>query len=196
MVDIFKKIRNDTDHKNTTSLKFKKDLDKFLGDDNRRGNYLELGTFTGDTTAILAKHAKKNGHHVYTIEHHLKNIQQAKKLLKALDLLDCVTFLQVDLYESNWTTKIKHQINTVFVDANHKVDYVIKDTKNVLKLNPAWIIYHDYGLNPIDGGVKEALKRMKLTIYRKIGGEIGEWVNTAGSHDCEAVIVENNTISL
>ena len=50
MKDILNGIPDKTQEKNTTSLKFKKDLIEYLGDDYKDKTCLEIGTNKGYTT--------------------------------------------------------------------------------------------------------------------------------------------------
>ena len=59
MKDILNGIPDKTQEKNTTSLKFKKDLIEYLGDDYKDKTCLEIGTNKGYTTRILSFLFKK-----------------------------------------------------------------------------------------------------------------------------------------
>ena len=75
---ILSKIPDKTKDKNTTSLKFKKDLIEYLGDEYRDKICLEVGTSKGYTTRILSFLFKK----VITCEIDKNLIEFAKDINK------------------------------------------------------------------------------------------------------------------
>ena len=54
MTDIFDNVPDKRQDKNTTSLKFKRDLIEFFGEDYKDKTCLEIGTHRGYTTKILS----------------------------------------------------------------------------------------------------------------------------------------------
>ena len=174
--------------KNTTSLKFKKDLINFLGDKYKNKTCLEIGTHKGYTTRVLSTLFKK----VITCETNIDYINFAEYLNKDRDNIE---FLQKDVYGTSWDFT---DIDVVFIDCNHEINYVIKDIENTIKLakqnQELLIIFDDYGLQNPWEGVKEAISKVKqqnprFEIIKFIGEHKGSDCNPrANLRDEEGVI--------
>lgn len=196
MDDLLNKLDHDKKNKNNVSKLMKQNMWEFLNNNYYGGNIVELGTFHGNTTVMFAEICKQKGGKVYTIEHHLENINIAKNLIQKFKLENFVEFIHADLYKDNWIDKIKN-VEFSFIDANHEVIYLEQDTNNCIKLDTKYICYHDYGLNLIrnqpgsGSAVKKFLKeyKEKLNIIKIIGEENGKWVTTRGTNDYEGAIV-------
>lgn len=195
--EYLKKLENDSEHKNNTSLKMKVDLYNFLIKNYKGNNILELGTFKGNTALIFADICKLLGGKVYTVEKDKKYINAAKKIAEKLELEKYINFINADLYKDKWYEKIPN-VEFSFIDAVHEERFISMDTNNCLMLNSKFISYHDYGLNSKKGNEKSGseVKKFlsnnenKLKIHSKIGEEKGKWVTTRGTNDIEGVIVE------
>jgi len=186
--DILEKVPDKRQEKNTTSLKFKKDVIDFLGDKYKNKLCLEIGTHKGYTTRILSTLFKK----VITCETNTDYINFAKDLNKDRDNIE---FLQKDVYETSWDFK---DIDVVFIDCNHEISYVIKDIQNAINLakenQELLIIFDDYGLQNPWEGVKEAVDKFakenpRFEIIKFIGEHKGSDCNPrANLRDEEGVI--------
>ena len=216
--DILNDIPDKREQVKTTSLKFKKDLIDFFGDDYKDKRCLEIGTHKGYTTRILSSLFKK----VITCEIEIDLINFAKDLNKDKNNIE---FLQKDVYNSNgsdgfsglklnektgeiisdaiWDFK---DIDVVFIDCNHYIACVKHDIVKSLKLckpnEEIIIVFDDYGLdNPIPsnpdiprGGVKEAVdefleKESRFSLVKFIGESKGSDCNPrANLRDEEGII--------
>ena len=166
---ILSKIPDKTKDKNTTSLKFKKDLIEYLGDEYRDKICLEVGTSKGYTTRILSFLFKK----VITCEIDKNLIEFAKDINKDRDNIE---FLHKDVYEGvPWGFE---DISVVFIDCNHRMDYVMSDIEHSLELckpnEEILLIFDDYGLNTLWKGVKEAIDEYDDDLRFEIIKEIGQ----------------------
>ena len=137
----------------------------------------EFGTYLGDTTRLIAQNLPIDGGVVYTLD---------------LDSTDGVEFLAVDaelaeralaserqltglggkvvqlLGDSYYfdPTPYEGKMGFVFIDANHTLKYVEKDTANGMRMvshaAPSTVIWHDYS-NPATPDVTEYLDSLSLT---------------------------------
>jgi len=168
MIDILKDIPDKRQDKNTTSLKFKRDLISYLGNDYKDKVCLEIGTSKGYSTKILSHLFKK----VITCENNIDSINFAKDVNKDRDNID---FLHKDVYNTPWDFK---DIDVVFIDCNHEISYVISDIRNAINLckknDDILLIFDDYGLDNPWEGVKEAIATYDNDDRFEIIKEIGE----------------------
>lgn len=187
MKDILKDIPDKRQDKNTTSLKFKKDLISYLGDDYKDKVCLEIGTSKGYSTRILSHLFKK----VITCENNIDNINFAKDINNDRDNIE---FLNKDVYNTPWDFK---DIDVVFIDCNHEISYVLSDIRNAINLcrknDDILLIFDDYGLDNPWEGVKEAIATYdnddRFEIVREIGEPKGSDCNPrAPLRDVEGVI--------
>ena len=152
--DILTEVPDKRNEKNTTSLKFKKDLIDYLGDDYKDKTCLEIGTHKGYSTRILSSLFKK----VITCETNIEYIDFAEELNKDRDNIE---FLQKDVYVSSWDFR---DIDVVFIDCNHEYSYVMSDIRNAISLcednDELLIIFDDYGLDNPWRGVKDAVDEL------------------------------------
>ena len=168
MKDILNGIPDKTQEKNTTSLKFKKDLIEYLGDDYKDKTCLEIGTNKGYTTRILSFLFKK----VITCENNQNLIEFAKEVNKDRDNIE---FIKKDVYGTTWNFE---DIGVVFIDCDHEVNSVLSDINNSINLcksgEELLIIFDDYGLDNPWKGVKEAISQYEDNPHFKIIKEIGQ----------------------
>jgi SAM-dependent methyltransferase len=154
--------------KNTTSLKFKRDLIEYLGEDYKDKICLEVGTSKGYSTRILSFLFKK----VITIENNLESIDFAKEFNTDIDNID---YYQGNVYQSEWD--FDDDIQVVFIDCNHEISYVLSDIQNAINLckdnQELLLIFDDYGLDNPWEGVKEAIQKYddnsRFSIVKEIG---------------------------
>ncbi len=139
MKDILKDIPDKRQDKNTTSLKFKKDLISYLGDNYKDKICLEIGTSKGYSTRILSHLFKK----VITCENNIDNINFAKDINKDRDNIE---FLNKDVYNTSWDFE---DIDVVFIDCNHEISYVLSDISNAINVcknnEDSLVIGDEYG---------------------------------------------------
>ena len=187
MTDIFDNVPDKRQDKNTTSLKFKRDLIEFFGEDYKDKTCLEIGTHRGYTTKILSSLFNK----VITCEVN-KDLQDFAKVVNKDNTN--VEFLLKDVYNTSWDF---NDIDVVFIDCDHEISSVLRDIKNAISLckpnDSILIVFDDYGLvNPWEG-VKEAIAKYdndhRFQIIREIGEPKGSDCNPrANLRDVEGVI--------
>jgi SAM-dependent methyltransferase len=174
--------------KNTTSLKFKRDLIEYLGEDYKDKICLEVGTSKGYSTRILSFLFKK----VITIENNLESIDFAKEFNTDIDNID---YYQGNVYQSEWD--FDDDIQVVFIDCNHEISYVLSDIQNAINLckdnQELLLIFDDYGLDNPWEGVKEAIQKYddnsKFFVVKEIGQSKGwNYRNDKFLRDTEGVI--------
>ncbi|MAJ22540.1 MAG: hypothetical protein CMI75_01985 [Candidatus Pelagibacter sp.] len=174
--DILTNIPDKRELVKTTSLKFKKDLIDFFGDDYKNKVCLEIGTHKGYTTRVLSELFKK----VISCENDIDLINFAKDLNKDKNNIQ---FLQKDVYTTSWNFK---DIDVVFIDCNHEYSYVVKDINNAISLcetnKELLIIFDDYGLQNPWRGVKDAVndfleQNPKFNLVKFIGEDKGSDCN-------------------
>jgi len=138
--EILKGIPDKRQDKDTTSLKFKRDLIEFFGEDWKDKTCLEIGTNRGYTTRILSFLFKK----VISCENDWDLLKFAEDVNKDRDNIE---FLQMDVYQSNWNFE---NISVVFIDCVHEYPNVMHDIQKsvgLVKLNEELIlVFDDYGL--------------------------------------------------
>jgi len=168
MRDILKGIPDKRQDKNTTSLKFKKDLIEFFGEDYKDKICLEIGTSKGYSTRLLSFLFKK----VITCEINPDLITFAKNINKDRENIE---FLQKDVYGTRWDFE---DIDVVFIDCDHEINAVLRDIQNAISLckpsQELLIVFDDYGLDNPWEGVKDAISRYEDNPYFEIIKEIGE----------------------
>ena len=143
MRDILKGIPDKRQDKNTTSLKFKKDLIEFFGEDYKDKICLEIGTSKGYSTRLLSFLFKK----VITCEINPDLITFAKNINKDRENIE---FLQKDVYGTRWDFE---DIDVVFIDCDHEISAVLRDIQNAISLckpsQELLIVFDDYGLDTL-----------------------------------------------
>ena len=137
---ILKDIPDKRQDKDTTSLKFKKDLIEFFGEDWKDKTCLEIGTNRGYTTRILSFLFKK----VITCEYDSELVNFAKNVNKDRNNIE---FLQKDVYQSTWDFE---NIDVSFIDCVHEYENVMHDIQKSLQLvksnKEMILVFDDYGL--------------------------------------------------
>lgn len=151
MVNILENIPDKREDKNTTSLKFKKDMIDFLGEDYKDKTCLEIGAHRGYTTRTLSFLFNK----VISCEISSEMINFSKKLNNDRTNIDNI---QMNVYEDKWNFS---DIDVSFIDCNHEYNSVMSDIKNSIELvdrgQQLILIFDDYGLDNPWRGVKEAV---------------------------------------
>lgn len=86
---------------------------------------VELGCYRGNTTAILARAAKKNGGHVWAIDNNLDgdSLELTLEHLISVGLADVVTLVKSD----SWSPQEPKCCDFVFIDAQHDIASINKD---------------------------------------------------------------------
>ena len=176
--NILNGIPDKSEYKETTSLKFKKDVIEFFSKSEFSDKtVLELGTNHGHTTRVLSFLFKK----VITMDWREEpNLRMAKELNKDRDN---ITYVQKDLYNDKWN--IDDKIDVFFIDCVHDFDNVYNDIINCSNLSNdiSYFIFDDYGLGHHykNGGVKSAVDKFVemndgFEIIQNIGHSAGETV--------------------
>ena len=172
--DILNDIPDKREQVKTTSLKFKKDLIDFFGDDYKDKRCVEIGTHKGYTTRVLSELFKE----VISCENNIDLINFAKDLNKDKNNIQ---FLQKDVYTTSWNFK---DIDVIFIDCNHEYSYVVRDINNAISLcetnKELLIVFDDYGLQNPWRGVKDAVndfleQNPKFNLVKFIGEDKGFW---------------------
>lgn len=199
--EILKNTPDKNTDKNTTSIKFKKDLIDWLGDRFHSKTCFELGTYKGYTTRTLSFFFK----HVFTFDNELNYMKEACENNK--DRTN-IQYVHGDLYkigsydafrDFRENDELKNNIEVILVDANHNYINVIFDVLNCIKINPKksiYFIFDDYGLIPsVKSAVDDLIKLDVLTFVRHLGCEKGTKVkenNTKGTlKDFESIVCKS-----
>jgi len=139
-MNILEKIPDKRQDKNTTSLKFKKDLIEYFGEDYKYKTCLEIGTHRGYTARVLSFLFGK----VITCEYDLELLSFAKDLNKDRSNIE---FLHKDVYRSEWNFE---NIDVVFIDCMHEYPNVMHDIQKSINLvkphKELILVFDDYGL--------------------------------------------------
>ena len=161
---ILDSIPDKTQDKNTTSLKFKKDVIEFFKDKNL-DTCLEIGTNHGWTTRILSSLFKE----VHTLDYKDENTNYAKQ--NNADRSNIVYYTD-DAYKTTiWNAM--PLMDVAFIDCMHTYGHVMYDINSALSridVNKGmYFIFDDYG-HPEALGVHEAINKsieegLKLECY-------------------------------
>jgi hypothetical protein len=161
---ILDSIPDKTQDKNTTSLKFKKDVIDFFKDKNL-DTCLEIGTNHGWTTRILSSLFKE----VHTLDFKDSNTNYAKQ--NNADISNIIYYT-----DDAYTTKVWNTmplIDVAFIDCMHTYEHVTYDINTALsRINVdkgMYFIFDDYG-HPEALGVRKAIDKaieegLKLECY-------------------------------
>jgi len=158
------------DNMSTTSFLFKRNLWDFFKGFNDK-NCVEFGTHKGQTTRILANLFNE----VYTFN--LPNHFDEAKRLNAD--LDNITYVGLDLYQSDIDVTCKHKpVSVFFVDAVHTFDAVMSDVTRSLNFEMAdgdvFFVFDDVGLIPdVRYAVLQLMRSKRLEYVTGIGHEKG-----------------------
>tara|TARA_R110002012_G_scaffold286061_2_gene477407 strand:+ start:1076 stop:1684 length:609 start_codon:yes stop_codon:yes gene_type:complete len=161
--------------KDTTSLKWKKDLIDFFKDKNLK-SCLEIGTCKGITTKVLSYLFKE----VYTIENNPSRLNEAKQFCQERTN---IKYILGDVYSNNTYLNFPQSFDAVMIDCMHLYPHVIADINRALTFfdesKGLYLIFDDYG-HPESTGVKKAVDesiQMGLNIETHIGQTPGFTVN-------------------
>jgi len=184
-------IPDKNEYKETTSLKFKKDIIDFFDVSEFKDKIaLELGTNHGHTTRVLSFLFKK----VITMDWREEpNLRMAKELNKDRDN---IVYIQKDLYKEKWN--IDEKVDIFFIDCVHDFNNVYNDISNCCNIanDLSYFIFDDYGLATYyqGGGVKAAVDKFidvneGFNIVERIGHSAGETIREGKPFlDSEGVI--------
>ena len=175
---ILSEMPDKSEYKETTSLKFKRDVIDFFGEDDfLNKTVLELGTNHGHTTRVLSFLFGK----VITMDWREEpNLRMAKELNQDRNN---ITYIQKDLYKEQWG--IDEKVDVFFIDCVHDFDNVYNDIMNCSNIanEVSYFIFDDYGLGNYyqKGGVKAAVDKFVdmndgFEIVKEIGHPSGEVV--------------------
>tara|TARA_B100000287_G_C20524364_1_gene738281 strand:+ start:396 stop:1007 length:612 start_codon:yes stop_codon:yes gene_type:complete len=184
------------ENKDTTSLKWKKDLIDFFHEKKLK-NCLELGTANGITTKVLSSLFDE----VHTIESMPKRFDKAKQNYSHIKN---ITFHLADGY-SDLTYRhnnFPQYFDAVVIDADHQYHSVIMDISRALKFfnkdKGIYLVFDDYG-HPESTGVKkaveDAIRLLNLKIVKEIGEEPGFTVHRVNNTEFTLIHKEGIILS-
>jgi len=163
------------EHKDTTSLKWKRELIDFFYDKNLK-SCLEIGTCYGVTTKVLSSLFDT----VDTIEFNEKRLTRAKEYCGGIDNIE---FILNDAYDVKTYDTLKQYYDVVVIDCMHLYKNVIFDINQALtRMNHdigIYLVFDDYG-HPDSPGVHRAVNEAisaGLVVESKIGEPAGFTVN-------------------
>ena len=156
------------ENKDTTSLKWKKDVIDFFYDKNLN-SCLEIGTCFGVTTKVLSTLFSK----VDTIEFNPKRMETAMVNCSGISNIN---FLCKNAYDVNTYTELDTYYDVVVIDCMHLYDNVISDINQALtRTNPTngiYLVFDDYG-HPDSPGVHSAVNEA-ISAGLNVESHIGE----------------------
>tara|TARA_A100001201_G_C4066689_1_gene194378 strand:- start:331 stop:924 length:594 start_codon:yes stop_codon:yes gene_type:complete len=176
---MFKDIPDKRQYKETTSLKFKKDLIELFGEIGKDYTILEVGTNHGHTTRILSFLFKD----VITLDWREEpNLRMAKELNPDRDN---ITYIEKNVYTS-WDDLNLPKFQVSFIDCDHEYQGVISDINNCIKYGDTeqYLIFDDYG-HPTTG-VKRAVHDV---IDRNDNFNIVEYIGEPKGSDCRPGLI-------
>lgn len=117
--------------------------------------YFEIGTWRGESVANLARVAKD----CYTLcltDEEMRKRGMDERMIQMHGMfskdLPNVTHLRGDSRTFDYSS-LKRKFDLVFIDGDHHYDFLLQDTKNVLKYlvhEKSIVVWHDFGNNPED----------------------------------------------
>jgi predicted O-methyltransferase YrrM len=117
--------------------------------------YFEIGTWRGESVANLARTAKD----CFTLclsDEEMRKRGMDEQMIQMHGMfskdLQNVTHLRGDSRTFNFSS-LNKKFDLVFIDGDHHYDFLLQDTKNVLKYlvhDKSIVVWHDYGNNPED----------------------------------------------
>lgn len=168
-------VEKNLQHKNTTSLKWKKDVIDFFHSKKLK-SCLEVGTCHGVTVKVLSSLFVN----VDTIEFNPNRMAAAKEYCEGIDNIN---FLLENAYDVKTYNKLKTYYDVVVIDCMHLYENVIFDINQALtKMNPdtgIYLVFDDYG-HPDSPGVHKAVNEAidaGLVVVSEIGEPAGFIVN-------------------
>jgi len=163
------------EHKDTTSLKWKRDVIDFFYDKNLK-LCLEVGTCYGVTAKVLSSLFDN----IDTIEFNPRRIARAKQYC---DGIENINFLLENAYDVKTYDNLNQYYDVVVIDCMHLYENVIFDINQALtRMNPdtgVYLVFDDYG-HPDSPGVHSAINEAidaGLVVESKIGEPAGFTVN-------------------
>jgi len=139
----------------TTSWRFKRDLANFfcrLSPRPTRLTALELGTFHGYTTAVLAAIFGR----VLAVDVKASYLEAA-----AEHCTSCgnVVYLAVDSHSDSWAVLTSNRVHVAMIDGDHRYEWVRSDAHKALGLlRPLeYIVFDDYG---VEHGVRRVVEEL------------------------------------
>lgn len=172
MYDVLKNMpEKNLDFKDTTSLRWKKDVIDFFNDKGL-DSCLEIGTCKGMTTRILSELFNK----VYTVEYQQRLVDDAKEFNKECTNIE---FICGDAYNNQTYMNLPKTFNVVVIDCIHEYDWVVADIQRALKMfnedTGLYLVFDDHG-HPESTGVKLAIDyaiEQGLKVEKYIGEKPG-----------------------
>ena len=117
--------------------------------------YFEIGTWRGESVACISQNAKE----CFTLcltDEEMEKRGVDKKIIKMHGMfsnkLNNVTQLRGDSRAFDYSS-LSRKFDLIFIDGDHHYDYVLQDTKNIMKYlvhENSIVIWHDYGNTPED----------------------------------------------
>jgi hypothetical protein len=146
-LDQMQKINEARDNASRTTPRFRVELLTFLLDTPTRGPILEVGTYTGGTTCLLAYVAAVTGRHVFGFDIDHGNIQKAQASCRLFGLGNHATILLESLADFFSRGGIRERPDLLFLDSDHgyavtKSELAVIHGANVLL--PRCIAFHDF----------------------------------------------------
>lgn len=126
---------------------------KALAKKSSKCNYLEIGTWRGESVANVASVAEK----CITINLPDEEMQRKGMSQKYIDLHRFFSkqLLNVKHIQANSLTfdfnSLNEKFDLIFIDGDHHYESILSDTRNAFKLmrdNKSMIVWHDYGNSP------------------------------------------------
>jgi predicted O-methyltransferase YrrM len=115
--------------------------------------YFEIGTWRGESVAMVASRAKQ----CYTLcleDIQMRALGMHERTIEAHRLfskdLENVTQLRGDSRSFDFTS-IKMKFDLIFIDGDHHYDFILNDTRSVFKHlvhENSMVVWHDYGHHP------------------------------------------------
>ena len=159
--------------KNTTSLRWKKDVIEFFKD-KKLNNCLEIGTWHGRTTKVLSEIFKE----VWTVEIKQNRVDIAKDFCSSCSNIN---FICGDAYRDETYATIPDKFDVIVIDCEHTYQHVIEDINRGLDLidKKVYFVFDDYGHSELVGvhyAINDAIEQ-GLKIEKMIGEEKGTWID-------------------
>lgn len=186
-------VEKNLQHKDTTSLKWKKDVIDFFHSKKLK-SCLEVGTCHGVTTKVLSSLFDN----VDTIEFNPKRIARAKDYCEGIDNIN---FLLENAYDVKTYSKLNTYYDVVVIDCIHTYENVIFDINQALtRMNHntgIYLVFDDYG-HPDHTGVYKAINEAidaGLVVVSEIGEPAGFVVNRTNDTSFTTIHTEGIILS-
>tara|TARA_R110000850_G_scaffold277144_3_gene424185 strand:- start:151022 stop:151765 length:744 start_codon:yes stop_codon:yes gene_type:complete len=191
-----------------TSREYQDDILNYLVENRQYGcGVVEVGSYKGGLTALLAHVCKEFSWPLYTIDIDISAVESTRKLLSALDSLENTSIHHGNLASFVETEKLAEKPLLIILDGDHRYEAVVDDIHNVYKLSylPYAAAFHDFSLRhptsgeKVDLAVKDCLGNWPVkAIGARMNGddryptkdhpsEDGHWWEVPGS---EGAVVE------